>query len=110
MTTQKEVSPVKKQILDFLIEGLSNKEIARRLGISDNTVRNYLTALFKRFEIKTRSRTELAIVWLKLQLPKREPVGYVINLNEGLDAPPAWSRCIDFTGDAFTVYEVIPRT
>lgn len=36
-------------------EGLTNKEIGRELGISDNTVRAHLAILFRRFGVKNRA-------------------------------------------------------
>jgi DNA-binding NarL/FixJ family response regulator len=42
-------------------EGLANKQIARRLGISEKTVKAHLTSVFQR--IGVLSRTEAAIWW-----------------------------------------------
>lgn len=48
------------QILDLLGQGLSNKEIARALGLSHFTVRNHISLLFRSFEVSRR--VELATV------------------------------------------------
>jgi len=37
-----QLSPIKRQALDLLMEGLENKEIAKRLGISLRTVKGYV--------------------------------------------------------------------
>jgi DNA-binding NarL/FixJ family response regulator len=50
-------------ILAFLAEGLSNKEIAEKLFLGDGTVRNYITSLLEKLQL--RDRTQLAIFHLK---------------------------------------------
>jgi DNA-binding NarL/FixJ family response regulator len=45
-------------VLALVSRGHSNKEIARELGMSDNTVRAHLAAIFR--EMGARSRTEVA--------------------------------------------------
>jgi DNA-binding NarL/FixJ family response regulator len=50
-------------ILEFVAEGLSNKEIAQKLYLSDGTVRNYVTSLLEKLGL--RDRTQLAIFFLK---------------------------------------------
>ena len=45
-TTFAALSPREREILTRLTEGLSNAEIAERLGVSEKTVRNHLSHLF----------------------------------------------------------------
>ena len=47
-------------ILNQLACGLSNKEIGRKLNLSDKTVKHYLTALFQKLE--ARDRLQAAIL------------------------------------------------
>ena len=49
------LSERQREILDLCCERLSNKEIGRRLGISDNTVRSHLAMLFRRFGVTSRA-------------------------------------------------------
>ncbi|GIP31696.1 hypothetical protein J2TS4_09060 [Paenibacillus sp. J2TS4] len=49
-------------LLALVAEGLSNKEIARRLFISEGSVRNYVTPLLEKLQL--RDRTQLAIFYL----------------------------------------------
>lgn len=50
-----------RQVLDLLVEGCSNKDIAAELGISPRTVKQHLRTLFLRAEIKSgRKRVLLA--------------------------------------------------
>ncbi len=57
---QDAVTEREREVLNCLCQGLSNKEIARELGLSPNTVRNYLQRLQERFEI--RNRVQLALL------------------------------------------------
>jgi DNA-binding CsgD family transcriptional regulator len=43
------------QLTSLLLRGLQNREIATMLGISPNTVRNMLHAIFKKADVSTRS-------------------------------------------------------
>ena len=49
------LSARQQEILTLCQEQLSNKEIGRRLGISDNTVRSHLAMLFRRFGVTNRA-------------------------------------------------------
>ncbi|MFJ5716259.1 response regulator [Neobacillus sp. NPDC093127] len=52
-----------QEILGLIAEGLSNKEIAERIYLSEGTIRNYTTVLLEK--LKLRDRTQLAIFYLK---------------------------------------------
>jgi DNA-binding NarL/FixJ family response regulator len=51
------------EIMRLISEGLSNKEISAKLYLSEGTIRNYVTALLEKLEL--RDRTQLAIYYLK---------------------------------------------
>lgn len=51
------------QILALLAEGCRNKEIARRLGTREQTIKNQLTRIYK--HTGTRSRLELVLRAMK---------------------------------------------
>jgi DNA-binding NarL/FixJ family response regulator len=61
-----------EQVLKFLVEGCSNKEIAEELNISPRTVKQHLRTLFLRAGIKDgRKRVKLATA--VFQREQREP-------------------------------------
>lgn len=49
--------------LSLIAEGLNNKEIAKELFLSEGTVRNYISVLLEKLEL--RDRTQLAIFYYK---------------------------------------------
>lgn len=51
------------EIVECVAEGLSNKEIADKLFLSEGTVRNYLSNILSKLEL--RDRTNLAIFYFK---------------------------------------------
>lgn len=59
------LSPRESNILQLISSGKSNKEIAEILSISDKTVRNYISNMFKK--INVTNRTEAASYWLRKQ-------------------------------------------
>jgi len=58
-----DLSPRESNILQLISTGKSNKEIAEILCISDKTVRNYISYIFKK--INVTNRTEAASYWLR---------------------------------------------
>lgn len=56
------------QILDLVAKGLSNKEIGRKMDLSEKTVRQYLTRVLQK--LKVRNRVEAAMLVAGLQ-PER---------------------------------------
>lgn len=52
-----KLSKRQKQLIVMLDEGMSNREIAERLGISEHTVKVHLWRLFRRLGVKSRTQT-----------------------------------------------------
>lgn len=53
------LSPQEHRILELIGQGKTNKQIARAMYLSENTVKNYITTLLRK--LKVTSRTEAAI-------------------------------------------------
>ncbi|TMF25077.1 MAG: response regulator transcription factor, partial [Chloroflexi bacterium] len=51
-----------------LAEGLSNKQIARRLGISEKTVRNHLVSVYDKLRATNRTHAVMLAIRLGLQI------------------------------------------
>ena len=54
-TAKDDLSPQEARILDLVVEGKTNKEIAATLGLSAKTVKNYLSNAFQKLHVSRRS-------------------------------------------------------
>lgn len=59
----KSLSARENEILDKIVAGLSNKQIAAELSLAEGTVKNYVSRILEK--VHARSRTELAIMAMK---------------------------------------------
>ncbi|MFC4401666.1 LuxR C-terminal-related transcriptional regulator [Gracilibacillus xinjiangensis] len=51
-----QISKREKEVLELVIQGFSNKEIASKLFISDHTVKNHLTHIFQKLNVTDRAQ------------------------------------------------------
>jgi two-component system, NarL family, response regulator DevR len=49
------LSPQEKRVLALIAEGCTNKEVALKLGLSDKTVKNYLSTVFEKLHVSRRA-------------------------------------------------------
>jgi DNA-binding NarL/FixJ family response regulator len=54
-----DLTPRETEVLRLVREGLANKQIARRLGISERTVKAHLTSVFARIGVPDRTQAAL---------------------------------------------------
>jgi DNA-binding NarL/FixJ family response regulator len=54
-----DLTPREREVLALVREGLANKQIARRLGISERTVKAHLTSTFQRIGVVDRTQAAL---------------------------------------------------
>jgi DNA-binding NarL/FixJ family response regulator len=78
------LSKRQSQLMSLLVQGLKNKEIAASLGISEGTVKAYLTTLFEK--VGAKDRFELALFGLKNLRNIRE-AGREIDLRSMVASP-----------------------
>jgi DNA-binding NarL/FixJ family response regulator len=57
------LSPREMEILEWVVRGMSNKEIAYHLGISHQTVKNHMTAILSK--LRVADRTQAAVYALR---------------------------------------------
>ena len=60
------LSSREREVLDLLVEGLPNKLIARRLEISEKTVKSHLTRIFRELDVTDRTQ---AALWAERNAP-----------------------------------------
>ena len=57
------LTPREHQVLQFVAKGLTNKEIGRVFGISENTARNHVNSIIEKLEVS--DRTEAATIAMR---------------------------------------------
>ncbi|MDO8542707.1 MAG: response regulator transcription factor [Opitutaceae bacterium] len=55
------LSPQEKRVLALIAEGCTNKEVALKLGLSEKTVKNYLSTVFEKLHVSRRA--EAAVIY-----------------------------------------------
>jgi DNA-binding NarL/FixJ family response regulator len=71
-TVQREVklSARESEVLQLVVAGLANKSIARRLGITERTVKAHLTSIFQQLQVGDRTQ---AALWAQEHLTNDKP-------------------------------------
>lgn len=62
-----------KTVISFLLLGFGNREIAQRLSIAEQTVKNHLRAIFDKVGVSDRLELVLYAIHQRLELPPVEP-------------------------------------
>lgn len=57
------LTPMEETLVRHIAEGLSNKEIAQKCFLSEGTIKNYITDILGKLQL--RDRTQIAILYLK---------------------------------------------
>ena len=60
---EKGITEKEFEIIELVAKGLSNKEIAEQLFLSEGTVRNYLSNILDKLEL--RDRTQLVVMYYR---------------------------------------------
>jgi DNA-binding NarL/FixJ family response regulator len=67
------LSPREMEILEHVTHGLSNKEIAYKLGISHQTVKNHMTAILRKLRVDDRTQAAVYALsrgWVRVDNPR----------------------------------------
>ncbi len=59
------IEPREERIIELVAQGLSNREIAEKVYLSEGTVRNYLSVILEKLDL--RDRTQLAVFYYRHQ-------------------------------------------
>jgi DNA-binding NarL/FixJ family response regulator len=59
-----QLSPRQNEILALVAQGHANKTIAYQLGMSEKTVKNHLTSVFRKLNVESRTQ---AAIWVMRQ-------------------------------------------
>lgn len=66
-----ELTPKEKEVLYWVSQGFCNAEIANMMVLSEKTVKNHISHLLKKLDVK--DRTQAAVLAWKLGLPQQGP-------------------------------------
>ncbi len=72
-TDPSSLTPQQQRILALVGQGLTNREIADELFLSEKTVKNHITHLLARLGVKRR--TQAALLAAQMRLPGTDPAG-----------------------------------
>lgn len=61
------LSQQENRVLALVAAGMTNKQVGRELGLSENTVKNYLVNVFEKLQVKRRSQAAAVYVQAKAQ-------------------------------------------
>lgn len=64
------LSPQEERILDMIGEGMTNREIAGRIHLSDKTVKNYVSAILQKLEVARRAEAASYVARAKAERPE----------------------------------------
>jgi DNA-binding NarL/FixJ family response regulator len=65
----RKLSPRQQRVIELVAKGLRNHEIARKLGIGEHVVRNYLVIIYDKIGVS--NRVELAL-WHEARVHERK--------------------------------------
>ncbi len=73
-----KATPREQEVLLLLLEGHTNKGIAQRLGISDYTARDHVSALLRKNEVRNRAQ----LIALHITAPRKKKLATPLHLTD----------------------------
>lgn len=68
-----DLTPSERKVLDLIGEGMSNREIAERLGVAEKTVKNHITSLLAKMGLQRRTQVAAWVAGHKKSAWRGEP-------------------------------------
>jgi len=68
-----QLSAQERRVLALVADGKTNKEIAEQMGLSDKTVKNYLSNIFEKLQISRRSQAAVLYAESRTPPPLKRP-------------------------------------
>ena len=65
------MTPRERELLELMVKGLSNKEMAQALALSENTVKYHVKHILQKLGVQ--NRTEAAVQAVRIGLLKPDP-------------------------------------
>lgn len=66
------LSPQEERILDMVGEGLTNRQIAERIHLSDKTVKNYVSTILQKLEVARRAEAASYVARVRAEHPRTQ--------------------------------------
>ena len=66
------LSPQEERILDMIGEGLTNRQIAERIHLSDKTVKNYVSTILQKLEVARRAEAASYVARVRAEHPRTQ--------------------------------------
>lgn len=71
-------TPREREVLQLVLLGYTNKDIAQQLGISDYTARDHVSALLKKNGVKNRAQ----LMALHVAFPRKKKLPHPLHLTD----------------------------
>lgn len=68
-----QLSAQERRVLALVADGKTNKEIAEQMGLSDKTVKNYLSNIFEKLQISRRSQAAVLYAESRAPIQPKKP-------------------------------------
>lgn len=62
----KEITPRQQEVLSYIEDGLTNKEISRKLLVTEATVKAHVSAILRAFNVSNRARVAKAVAEIRI--------------------------------------------
>jgi DNA-binding NarL/FixJ family response regulator len=69
------LSPQERRLLDLLAEGLTNRQVAARMGLAEKTVKNYVSNLLRKLKMSSRTEAAVFVTNMRAERTRRHRLG-----------------------------------